>query len=261
MATIITPNPKRLPDQTKHDTSQEVEPVTHQLRSAVIISGGEGVRLRPITTDLPKGLVKVAGKPLLQWVIEWLRDSGITNLAIGVAYLKQKIIDYFGDGSRYGVHIKYSVHTVEGGTSEGFRLAIQRHMKDETFLALNGDQITDLKIPRMVTQHEKGNPLVTIAVVHPRLPFGLVLADKAGYCRGFLEKPILENIVCSSGVYVFQRNILPYLPPSGDVERTTFPLLAKRRKMRVYMHNGMFVTVNSLRELEEANETLKAIAK
>jgi len=231
----------------------------HHLRSAVIISGGEGVRLRPITTDLPKGLVKVAGKPLLQWVIEWLRDSGVTELTIGVAYLKQKIIDYFGDGSRYGVHIKYSIHTVEGGTSEGFRLAIQRHMKDDTFLALNGDQIADLKIPLMMKQHEKGETLATIAVINPRLPFGLVLTDKAGFCSGFLEKPILRNIVSSSGVYIFQKGILPYLPKTGDVERTTFPLLAKRRKIRVYKHNGMFVTVNSLRELEEANQTLRAV--
>src|SRR3989442_11189143 len=117
-----------------------------RIRSAVIISGGEGVRLRPITSDLPKGLVRVAGKPLLQWVIEWLADSVVTELAIGVVYLKQKIIDYVEDGSRYGVHIKYSVQTVEGGTSEGFRLAIQGQMKDEPFLALKGDKITDINI-------------------------------------------------------------------------------------------------------------------
>src|SRR5437879_11756287 len=120
MATIITPNPKRLPDQTKHDTSQEAEPVTHQLRSAVIISGGEGVRLRPITTDLPKGLVKVAGKPLLQWVIEWLRDSGITDIAIGVAYLKQRIIDYFGDGSRYEVHARIRSQRFKGVKAQAY---------------------------------------------------------------------------------------------------------------------------------------------
>jgi NDP-sugar pyrophosphorylase family protein len=190
-------------------------------------------------------------------VVEWLHDSGITELAIGVAYLKQKIIDYFGDGSQCGVHIKYSVHTVEGGTSEGFRLAIQRHIKDETFLALNGDQITDLRIPSMLKQHEKGNTLATIAVVNPRLPFGLLQTDKAGYCTGFLEKPILKDIVSSSGVYIFQRDILPHLPKTGDVERTTFPFLAKQHRIRVYKHNGMFVTVNSLRELEEANQTLK----
>ena len=225
------------------------------VRSAVIISGGEGVRLRPITNDIPKGLVKVAGKPLLQWVIEWLRDSGVTNLTIGVAYLKQKIINYFGDGSRFGVEIQYSVHTVEGGTGEGFRLAISRYVHDETFLALNGDQITNLKIPAMIRDHE--GCMATIAVVNPRLPFGLVLADKQGYCRGFLEKPILENITCSSGVYVFERSILPYIPRTGDIERTTFPLLAKKRKIRVYPHKGLFVTVNSLRELEQANELLR----
>ncbi|HZD12962.1 MAG TPA: nucleotidyltransferase family protein [Candidatus Binatus sp.] len=231
------------------------------LKSAVIISGGEGVRLRPITNDIPKGLVKVAGKPLLQWVIEWLRDSGVTNLTIGVAYLKQKIINYFGDGSRYGVDIKYSVHTVEGGTGEGFRLAISRHIHDNTFLALNGDQITNIKINSLLRKHRQDNALATITVVNPRLPFGLVLADKQGFCRGFLEKPILENIICSSGVYMFERSILPYLPNIGDIERTTFPSLAKKRRIRVHHHRGLFVTVNSLRELEEANEMLKTTRK
>src|SRR5207302_10324147 len=124
--TLVLPDGTLIPGSVRRRCSiSALGRLSNRPRTAVVLSGGEGVRLRPITTDLPKGLVKVAGKPLLQWVIEWLRDSGITNLAIGVAYLKQKIIDYFGDGSRYGVHIKYSVHTVEGGTSEGFRLAIQ----------------------------------------------------------------------------------------------------------------------------------------
>src|SRR5258708_30263326 len=85
-------------------------------RTAVVLSGGEGIRLRPITADLPKGLVKVGGKPLLQWVVEWLRVNEVTNIVIGVAYLKEQITDFFGDGARFGVTIQYSVPTVPGGT-------------------------------------------------------------------------------------------------------------------------------------------------
>ena len=95
-------------------------------KTAVILSGGEGIRLRPITYDIPKGLVKVGGRPLLEWVVEWLQQNRVTDLVIGVAYLKEKIMRYFGGGGKFGVDIRYSVHTVKGGTSEGFRLAIPR---------------------------------------------------------------------------------------------------------------------------------------
>src|SRR3989442_4418494 len=147
-------------------------------RTAVVLSGGEGIRLRPITADLPKGLVKVGGKPLLQWVVEWLRANRVSNIVIGVAYLKEQIIDFFGDGARFGVKIQYSIHTVPGGTGEGFRLAISRYVDDETFFALNGDQITDLRLDEMLKKHLESGTLSTIAVIHPRLPFGLVKMDK-----------------------------------------------------------------------------------
>lgn len=225
--------------------------------TAVILSGGAGSRLRPLTNDIPKGLVKVANKPLLQWVVEWLRVSGVTELVIGVAYLREKITRYFGNGSRFGVSIRYSVHSVEGGTGEGFRLAVGRYVDDDCFFALNGDQITDLDLKAMFRLHSKGDPLATLAVVHPRLPFGLVLADRNGYCTGFQEKPLMKSTYVSSGVYVFQRSILDHLPITGDVEKTTFPELAKNRKLKAYIHKGSFTTVNSLRELEEADREMQ----
>ncbi len=166
-------------------------------KTAVILSGGEGLRLRPITHDIPKGLVKVGGKPLLEWVVEWLQQNRVTDLVIGVAYLKEKIMRYFGNGGKFGVDIRYSVHTVEGGTSEGFRLAI--------------------------------------------------------------SKPILNDVFISMGVYVFDRKVLSYLPKRGDVERATFPQLARMNKLKAFKHRGYFITVNSLRELEEADESLKEL--
>ncbi len=224
--------------------------------TAVVLSGGEGVRLRPLTNDIPKGLVRVAGKPLLQWVIEWLRDSGVREIVIGVAYLKDQIIEFFGDGARFGVHIRYSVHTVEGGTAEGFKLAITRHVKDGTFFALNGDQITDLNLKSLLQSQMDSNPVATIGVMHPKLPFGLVDIDDSSYCVGFTEKPVVRDIFCSTGIYVFNSDILSYLPDRGDVEKTTFPTLARQRKLRAFRHLGSFVTINSLRELEEAESQL-----
>lgn len=226
-------------------------------KTAVILSGGEGLRLRPITHDLPKGLVKVGGKPLLEWVVEWLYHSKVTDLVIGVAYLKEKIIRYFGDGGRFGVSIRYSTHTVEGGTSEGFRLAISKFVDSPSFFALNGDQITDLDLRRLDYSHRREGALASVAVVHPRLPFGLVEIDPKGFCTGFVEKPILKDVFCSMGIYEFDRRVLDYLPRKGDVERTTFPKLAGMNKLKAFQHNGSFITVNSLRELEEADEELK----
>jgi NDP-sugar pyrophosphorylase family protein len=226
-------------------------------KSAVILSGGEGLRLRPITHDLPKGLVKVGGKPLLEWVVEWLQQNRVTDLVIGVAYLKEKIMRYFGNGRKFGVDIRYSVHSVEGGTSEGFRLAISRHVDSPSFFALNGDQITDLRLDKFYNNHRENGCLASIAVVHPRLPFGLVEIDERGLCEGFVEKPVLNDVFISMGIYVFDRKVLNYLPKGDDVERTTFPKLAKMNKLKAFKHNGSFITVNSLRELEEADEALK----
>lgn len=194
---------------------------------------------------------------MLEWVVEWLRQNKVTNLVMGVAYLKDKIIRHFGDGERFGVRIRYSVHTVEGGTSEGFRLAISRFVESPTFFALNGDQITDLRLRTLDHSHQRQGALASIAVVHPRLPFGLVEINEEGFCKGFVEKPVLKDVFCSMGIYEFDRRVLNYLPERGDVERTTFPMLARMNKLKALKHGGSFITVNSLRELEEADEALR----
>jgi mannose-1-phosphate guanylyltransferase len=224
--------------------------------TAVILSGGQGIRLRPITNDIPKGLVPVAGKPLLQWVVEWLRENGVSELVIGVAYLKEKIMKHFGNGDKFGVKINYSAHSVEGGTGEGFRLAISRFVEADTFFALNGDQITDIRLRDLAKAHTGKGVLATIATAHARLPFGLVTSDRYGYCKGFVEKPLLKDVFCSSGIYVFSRGILDYLPQKGDIEKNVFPQLVRERRLKAYKHGGRFLTVNSIWELEDANKQL-----
>src|SRR5436853_6979002 len=97
-------------------------------KTGAILFGREGLLLRTTTHDIPKGLVKVGGKPLLEWVIEWLQQNRVTNLVIVVAYRKEKIICHLGSGGRLGVDIRYGVHTVEGGTSEGFRCGLSGYV-------------------------------------------------------------------------------------------------------------------------------------
>ena len=95
------------------------------IETAVVLAGGRGLRLAPLTDSVPKALVRIRSKPLLEWVVQWLEENGVRNLVIGVAYEKEKVMDYFGDGRRLGVQVRYSMHTVEGGTAEGFRRAIE----------------------------------------------------------------------------------------------------------------------------------------
>jgi mannose-1-phosphate guanylyltransferase len=228
-----------------------------EVNTAVILAGGEGLRLRPLTVDVPKAMIVAAGKPLLEWILEGLKENGIRNIIIGVAYKKEKIMDYFGDGKRFGVAINYSNHTVEGGTAEGFRVAIERYVNDGVFLAMNGDELVgDLSVSDFVSFHRSSGSIATIAVGPLRSPYGVVELEGTDVV-GFQEKPILHSHFVSIGTYVFSREILDYMPNEGDVERTTFPKLASIRKLKAYVHDGFWATVNTIKDLEDVENQLK----
>jgi NDP-sugar pyrophosphorylase family protein len=229
------------------------------ISTAVVLAGGRGLRLAPLTNSVPKALVRIRSKPLLEWVIGWLAKNRVRDLVIGVAYEKEKIMDYFGDGSRLGVRIKYSVHTVEGGTAEGFRKAIDRYVTDEVFLAMNGDELTNLNIPRLCEAHVNSGVLATVAVTALKSPFGIVKLDSNDRVVGFEEKVTIPDTYISIGVYAFQRQILAHMPTSGDIERTTFPALARMKKLQAYRHDGFWMTINNLKELQEAEEDIERI--
>lgn len=196
-----------------------------RVETAVILAGGTGSRLLPFTIDRPKPMVELLGKPLLQWVVEWIRSQGILNIVIGVAYCKESVIKHFGNGAKFGVRIKYSVHSVEGETGEGFRLAISRYVKDDLFFCTNGDEITDFSMKDFINYHSQYDALATIAVTNPQSPFGLIRTDRKGLVLSFEEKPVIPSILVSIGAYLFDRRILEYLPEKGSIESTTFPLL------------------------------------
>lgn len=228
-----------------------------KIDTAVVLAGGPGLRLRPLTEDTPKGMIQICEKPLLQWIMEWLRDNGIKRVILGVAYLKEKIIDYFGSGAKLGVRIEYSAHSVPGGTGEGFRLAIERHVSRDVFFAMNGDQITDLNLYDVAKFHLKHEPIATMVVTNPRCPYGHVQINSEYNATAFTEKLSCPYALCNTGIYVFDRKILRYLPKSGDIEKTAFPALAKEHQLKVYPFKGFFATINSYKDLFLAERQLR----
>jgi NDP-sugar pyrophosphorylase family protein len=223
--------------------------------TAVILAGGEALRLRPLSNEMPKAMIVVAGKPLLQWILEWLKRNGVLSVVIGVAYRKEKVMDYFRDGTAFDVKIRYSEHTVEGGTSEGFKLAIERHVDDQMFLAMNGDELVDIDLSDLALHHHSNGGIATIAVGPLRSPYGVVEVNGSDVI-GFREKPILRSHLVSMGVYVFSKEILGYLPERGNIEQTAFPTLASMRKLKAYVYNGFWATVNTVKDLEDVEKEL-----
>jgi NDP-sugar pyrophosphorylase family protein len=229
------------------------------ISTAVVLAGGRGLRLAPLTNSIPKALVRIRSKPLLEWVIRWLARNGVRDVVVGVAYEKEKIIDYFGDGSPLDVRIRYSVHSVEGGTAEGFRKAIDRYVSDQTFLAMNGDELTDLSVQKLYEHHVGTGGLATVAVTGFKSPFGTVRLDSDDRVISFEEKVAIADIFVSVGVYAFEREVLEYIPEGGDIERTTFPVLSRMNKLQAYRHGGFWMTVNNLKELQEAEENVQRV--
>jgi len=225
-----------------------------KLQTAVILAGGAGLRMRPFTEDMPKCMIPVRGKPFLQWTLIWLKNNGFRHIVLGLAYRKEVVMKYIKENP-LTVNIDCSEHTVEGETGEGFRLAIERYVNDENFLAMNGDEFTNLSLRKLAEFHLRYRPVATIAVSPMRSPFG-ILEIKGNNILGFKEKPILEDRLVSIGVYIFNRAILDYLPTRGAIEKTTFPLLAKNRLLKAYKLRGneRWLTINSIKDLSMAEK-------
>lgn len=229
-----------------------------EVKTAVLLVGGAGLRMLPLTADKPKAMVEVCGKPVIYWVLNWLKNFGIKNVVVGVAYKKEAIIDYLQNHAHDFDDLKISEHTVEGETGEGFKRAIMGHVKDENFVAMNGDELTNINLKNMIESHLKNKPIATVAVSPLISPFGIVDTFEDNII-GFREKPILHDKLVSAGIYVFNKKILEFLPERGTIEKLTFPLLAERGLIKAYklQPGERWATVNTLKDISRAEEELK----
>jgi len=230
-----------------------------KIQRAVVLVGGAGLRMRPLTEDVPKCMIRLHGKPLIHWTLTWLKNYGFKRVVLGVSYRKEVIMDYVKENPM-GVGVDFSEHTQEGETGEGFRLAIERYVEDEDFLAMNGDEFTNLNLEKFAKFHLKHKPVATIAVSPMRSPFGIIEVDGEDIVA-FKEKPILRDKLVSAGVYIFNHTVLDYLPIRGAVEKITFPLLAKNRLLKAYRlgENERWLTINSIKDLSVAEQEFTLI--
>jgi mannose-1-phosphate guanylyltransferase len=237
--------------------------MTIGIRTAVILVGGAGLRLRPITNDLPKCMIPLHGKPLIYWTLTWLRANGLQHVVLGVSYLKEKVIQYVNENEKeFGLIVNFSEHTQEGETGEGFRLAIKRYVSDDSFLAMNGDELSNLNLENFVNFHIQNKGVATVAVSPMRSPFAVVETNGVDIIR-FNEKPILQDKLVNTGIYVFNQTITKDLPITGSIERTTFPLLASKKLIKAYClaANEQWLTINSLKDLYTAEQEFASLRR
>jgi len=223
---------------------------------AAIIAGGFGKRLRPLTLEKPKPLVEVAGKPIIQWQIEWFKRYGVGTIVVLTGYLREKIIEFLGSGQKLGVNVVYVVEDEPLGTAGAIKNA-EGVLSDSVFLAVNGDIITNIPLDKLVNDLIKSDALASIALVPLRSPYGIVEVDSEGNVKSFKEKPLIEKYLINAGVYAMKPQILQYLPRKGDLERSVFPQLAKEGLLRgVIFKDVYWRAIDTVKDVEEVSKEL-----
>ncbi|MCD6509058.1 MAG: nucleotidyltransferase family protein [Thermoprotei archaeon] len=224
---------------------------------AVILAGGLGKRLRPITNSMPKPLIPICGKPIIVWQIEWLKDHGVNEFVICAGYLREKIIEALGNGSKLGVKIGYVVEENPLGTGGAVKNAELFLRGEEGFFVINGDILTNLN-PLKLVKSMDGEVVGAIAITPLRSPYGIVSFDSKGYIKSFTEKPMLREYWINAGVYYFRPKIFEYLPSRGDIETTALPLLAERGLLKAVKYvDIMWKSIDTHKDLDEAEKLLK----
>ena len=223
------------------------------------MAGGEGTRLRPLTSNQPKPMVPIVGKPCMEHIIDLLRRHGIDEIVVTVAYLPQVIRGYFGDGESMGVTLHYSVEETPLGTAGSVKHA--EALLDETFLVISGDALCDFDLTAIVAAHKAGGAVATLGLksVENPLEFGVVIIDEDGRIERFLEKPSWGQVfsdTINTGVYVLEPEVLKNVPADEpyDFSKQLFPALLSRGK-HLYGHvlEGYWQDVGNLEQYRQAN--------
>jgi mannose-1-phosphate guanylyltransferase / phosphomannomutase len=225
----------------------------------VVMAGGEGTRLRPLTSNQPKPMVPVVGKPCMEHILELLRKHGFEDVIVTVAFLPQAIRTYFGDGEPLGLNLEYSVEESPLGTAGSVRLASGK--LDDTFLVISGDALCDFDLKSLVEFHRERGASVTIALksVPNPLEFGIVVTDADGRIERFLEKPSWSQVfsdTINTGVYVLEPEVLRHVPTDRpyDFSKELFPLLLEMGKpLYGFLCDGYWQDIGNLDQFRQAN--------
>ncbi|OPH48826.1 mannose-1-phosphate guanylyltransferase [Paenibacillus ferrarius] len=224
---------------------------------AVIMAGGKGTRLRPLTCHLPKPMVPLLGRPCMAYIIELLQGNGIQDIAVTMQYKPDVIRDYFGDGQAFGVNLHYFEETSPLGTAGSVKQA--REFLDETFIVISGDALTDFNLQHALAFHREKQAKATLVltrVSHP-LEYGVVMTDEHGSITRFLEKPSWGEVfsdTVNTGIYILEPEILERVPPGVefDFSGQLFPeLLQEKNSLYGYISPGYWMDIGNLQQYRQ----------
>src|SRR5260221_2944567 len=226
---------------------------------AVVMAGGEGTRLRPLTSNQPKPMVPIVGKPCMEHILELLKKHGFDEVIVTLAFLPQAIRSYFGDGDTLGLSVEYSVEETPLGTAGSVRLASGKI--DDTVLVISGDALCDIDLTALTAFHRERGAAVTIGLksVENPLEFGIVVTDEEGRVERFLEKPSWGQVfsdTINTGIYVLEPEVLEHVPTDRpyDFAKELFPLLLEMGRP-IYGHvcEGYWQDIGNLDQFRQAN--------
>ena len=226
---------------------------------AIILAGGKGTRLKPITTEIPKPLLPVHDKPIMEHVVDLFKKFGINHIIVSVGYKGEKIKDYFGNGKKFNVHIDYIEENEPLGTAGPLHLVqlLTGTPLQGTFILCNADELKDIDLREMYLSHKENNALATIALTTVDDPSAYGVAKLSGNrILEFIEKPKKEQApskLINAGLYMLEPEILSFIPKGhASLERDVFPKIAAMGRLYGYPFSGQWFDTGTLERYEEA---------
>lgn len=229
---------------------------------AIILVGGQAIRLRPITLEKPKALIELQGKTIVEHIFDLLKKYGITDVILSVGYLKEQIKDYFGDGSKFGVKTSYLEENEPLGTAGPLNLLPKKIT--ETFIVGNGDELKEINIDKMLEFHRQMGGLATLALTKVDDPSMYGVARMRGYkILEFVEKPKKEEApsnLINAGFYILEPEVLNLIPQGRAMfEYDVFPKLASAGKLYGFEFLGQWFDAGNLERLKKAEKEWRGI--
>lgn len=221
---------------------------------AILVAGGNGSRLAAAAAGKPKSLVEVAGRPLASYMVERLALSGVKRIVVSCALGKGEL--FARELSGYGAEIVLAEEPKKLGRGGGVRFAAGALEEEGPFFVVYGDELIDVEFDALLERHEEGGASLTVTASPLTTPFGVLELSDDGQVLDFREGPTLDDHWVNVGVYVMEPEIVELLPEVGDAEHSLFPELAHQGRLWAHRHSGVWLTVNTPKDLERANRFL-----
>ena len=227
------------------------------VQQAVILAGGQGSRLRPYTDTIPKAMIEIAGRCIIDHQIEWLAEAGVNDVIVSAGHLSDVLTEHL-TSTEQPVRSQVVVEDEPLGRGGGLKYA-GRHLPEQgqAWYALNSDIWTRFDLRAMAAHHAERLAVATIALARPRMPWGVVDLDEYGRITDFVEAPPSPYPI-NGGIYVFAGEILDLLPDVGDHERTTFPSLARQRRLAGFPIESYWRAIDTPKDIDEAAKEIGA---